>query len=90
MSDAIDDFHSAVLAWADHLGLEGEDQEEYVSFHMEKGGYKRATTWLPPEPEEGTKGGGFMQGKKRAAARPAPGQQQQKRTPPSYFNTGGR
>lgn len=91
MSDAIDDFHDAVLKWAEHLGLEGDEQEEYVSFHMEKGGYKRATTWLPPDPEEGKQGGGgFMSGgKKRAATRPGP-TQQQKRTPPSYFNQGGK
>lgn len=86
MSDAVDDFHATVLQWAEHLGLDEGETDEYVSFHMEKGGYKRATTWLPPEPEDGKSGGGGFMKKKSQAPRgnPAGGQ---RRTPPSYFNT---
>lgn len=69
MSTPIDDFHKAVLEWAEHLGLEGDEREEYVNFHMDKGGYKKATTWLPPDPEEGGNGGGSMFSKKRQQPR---------------------
>lgn len=85
----IDDFHNAVLQWVENLGLEGEEAEEYVSFHMEKGGYKRATTWLPPEPEEGKTSGFMSGGKKRAAARPGPGQGQGQRAGGTYFGKPG-
>jgi hypothetical protein len=73
MSDPIDEFHAAVLGWADHLGLEGDEREEYVSFHMDKGGYKKATTWLPPDPDEGGKEGGSMFSKGRRKPGQAPG-----------------
>lgn len=91
MSDGIDDFHNAVMAWAERLGLDEAETEEYVTFHMEKGGYKKATTWLPPDPEEGGQGGGFMR-KKQQGPRNAPpgGGGQQQRRQPSYFKPGGQ
>lgn len=75
MSDFIDDFHKAVNEWADHLNLEGDERDEYVSFHMEKGGYQKATTWTPPQPDENDKGGSSMFSKRRTAgpgAKPKP------------------
>lgn len=61
---AIDDFHQHILDMADDLGLEGEEHEGYVSFHMEKRGYKKATTWLPPEQDGGDDKGSMFTRKK--------------------------
>jgi hypothetical protein len=66
--DFIDDFHKAVNDWADHIGLEGDERDEYTAFHMEKAGYKRATTWTPPDPEEGEKGGSSMFSRRKPGA----------------------
>lgn len=85
MSDFIDDFHKAVNEWADHLGLEGDEREEYLGFHMEKAGYKRATTWTPPEPEEGDKGGSSMFSKRRTAGPGKPKPQQQQGGPAGQY-----
>lgn len=68
MSDPIDDFHAAVLGWADHLELEGDERDDYISFHMDKGGYKKATTWLPPDPADDKGGAGgsmFSKGRQK-------------------------
>ena len=77
MSDFIDEYHKAVNAWADDLGLDGDERDGYIEFHMEKRGYQRATTWTPPEPEEGEKGASMFS--KRKAGAPA-GKRQQQRT----------
>lgn len=86
MSDFIDNFHEAVHQWADALSLDGDEREEYIGFHMEKAGYKRATTWTPPEPEEGKEGSGSMFSRKKPGA---PGARKPAgRTPPAgeqYF-----
>lgn len=79
-SEFIDEFHKAVNDWADHNGIEGDEREEYIAFHMEKAGYKRATTWTPPDPEEGKEGAGSMfarrktgaPGARKTTGRPAP------------------
>lgn len=68
MADFIDDFHKAVHDWADHNGLDGDEREEYIAFHMEKAGYKRATTWTPPEPDGDDKGSGSMFSKRKTGA----------------------
>jgi hypothetical protein len=54
---AIDAFHEAIEGMADELGLDGDERDQYVGFHMEKKGYTRTTAWNPPEQQGGKQGG---------------------------------
>lgn len=62
--DFIDDFHRAVGDWVEHLGLDGEEREQFIDFCMEKKGYQRATTWNAPEPDPNEQGGSSLFRKK--------------------------
>lgn len=68
MSDFIDEFHKAVSDWVDHLGLEGEERDQFIDFCMEKKGYERATTWNAPQPDPNESAGNALFSRKKTGA----------------------
>jgi hypothetical protein len=93
----VDDFHGRILELADELGLDDDEREEYVDFHMGRAGYQRATTWTTPEPAQGggrggqrQQQGGFMSGSKQRQATKQAGRGGGQAQGGSYFKRGSR